>query len=105
MRGHPVHTVIHELQRHGQGTDLPLGSLSEVGVAIYLAQRFGDAALPAGLARVLYHPTNGNPFFLVTVVEELVRQSILVPQAMGWTLRGDLETVTVGVPESVLQLI
>ena len=63
MRGHPVHTVIHELQRHGQGTEFPLGSLSEAGVATYLAQRFGEAALPAGLARVLQHRTNGNPFF------------------------------------------
>ena len=105
MRGHPVHTVIHELQRHGQGTELPLGSLSEAGVATYLAQRFGEAALPAELARVLHHRTNGNPFFLVTVVEELVRQGILVPQATGWTLRGDLETVAVGVPENVRQLI
>ena len=105
MRGHPVHTVIHELQRHGRGTELPLGYLSEAGVATYLAQRFGEAALPAELARVLHHRTNGNPFFLVTVVEELVRQGILVPQATGWTFRGDLETVAVGVPENVRQLI
>lgn len=47
----------------------------------------------------------GNPFFLVTVVEELIRQGALVQQRAGWTLCRDLETVTVGVPESVRHLI
>jgi predicted ATPase len=103
LRAHPVHTVVHELQRQGQATVLSLAYLSEAGVAAYLAQRFGTVRLPAGLAQFLHQRTSGNPFFLVTAAGELVRQGFLVPQAEGWTLGGKLETI--GVPESVRQLI
>jgi predicted ATPase len=103
LRAHPVHTVVQELQRQGQATVLSLAYLAETGVAAYLAQRFDTVRLPAGLAQFLHQRTTGNPFFLVTAVEELVRQGVLVPQAEGWTLGGKLETV--GVPESVRQLI
>jgi predicted ATPase len=72
-------------------------------VAAYLAQRFNTVRLPAGLTQFLHQRTTGNPFFLATAVEELVRQGVLVPQAESWTLGGKLETV--GVPESVRQLI
>jgi predicted ATPase len=54
---------------------------------------------------MLHQRTSGNPFFLVTVVEELIRQDILIPQATGWTLQGALKTVAVKVPESIRQLI
>jgi len=103
LRAHPVHTVVHELQRQGQATVLSLAYLAETGVAAYLAQRFDTVRLPAGLVQFLHQRTTGNPFFLVTAVEELVRQGALVPQAEGWILSGKLETV--GVPESVRQLI
>ena len=104
-RAHPVRILAQELQRHGQCLELLLPYLPEAGVAAYLAQRFDAARFPAGLARMLHQRTNGNPFFLVTMVEELVRQSRLVPRAAGWTLQGELDAVAVGVPESVRQLI
>ena len=105
MRSHPVRTVSQELHRHGQAMELPLPYLQETGVATYLAQRFGEAQLPDALARVLHQRTNGNPFFLVMIVEDLVRQGHLELQAAGWTLRGNLEAVAMEVPESVRQLI
>jgi predicted ATPase len=104
-RAHPVRLLAQELQRHGQCLELLLPYLPEAGVAAYLAQRFDAARFPAGLARMLHQRTNGNPFFLVTMVEELVRQSRLLPRAAGWALQGDLDALAVGVPESVRQLI
>jgi predicted ATPase len=62
MHGHPVHTVIQKLQRHGQATELSLGYLAEEGVADYLVCCFGEARLPAELAHVLHQRTSGNPF-------------------------------------------
>jgi DNA-binding winged helix-turn-helix (wHTH) protein len=79
QRGHPLHTVHHELQRHGQCTELPLPLLPEAAVAAYLATRFPDARLPAGLARLVHQRTEGNPLFMVTVVEEWVRRGWLAP--------------------------
>src|SRR5262249_30045503 len=105
MRGHPVHTVTQELKRQGAGSELVLGYLSANGVAAYLAHRLGEVAIPAALIRFLHQRTVGNPFFLVTVVEELIRQELLEPQGTGWILRGDLDAVALGVPQSVRQLI
>ena len=48
QRGHPLHTVHHELQRHGQCMELPLPLLSEAAVAAYLTTRFADAASRPG---------------------------------------------------------
>jgi AAA ATPase domain/Transcriptional regulatory protein, C terminal len=79
QRGHPLHTVHHELQRHGQCTELPLPLLPEAAVAAYLGTRFPDARLPAGLARLVHQRTEGNPLFMVTVVEEWVRRGWLAP--------------------------
>jgi DNA primase len=84
MRGHPVRTASQELQRHGQATELMLGYLPEAGVGAYLAQRFGVTQWPDGFARMLHRRTNGNPFFLVTVVDDLVRlKGKLTLQAYG----------------------
>jgi predicted ATPase/DNA-binding winged helix-turn-helix (wHTH) protein len=104
-RVHPVRSLTQELQRHGQCTELLLPYLPEAGVATYLAQRFDAAPFPAGMAHILHQRTSGNAFFLVTVVEELVRQGLLAPQGRGWTLRGDLDAVTACVPDSIRQLI
>jgi DNA-binding winged helix-turn-helix (wHTH) protein/predicted ATPase len=105
QRGHPIHTMTQELQRQGQGLELRLGALSADGVQAYLAQRFGALACPQGLVHLLHQRTSGNPFFLVTVVDELVRQGTLVFQAESRSLQWDLRTWALGIPQSVRQLI
>jgi predicted ATPase/DNA-binding winged helix-turn-helix (wHTH) protein len=105
MRAHPVHTVMQELQRQEQCTELVLNYLSEAGVVTYLTQRFETLEFPEGLAWILHRHTNGNPFFLVTVVQELVRQGILVQQGTGWIWPSDLEAVAECVPDSIRHLI
>jgi predicted ATPase len=103
---HPVLcTVTQELQMHSQCAELRLAYFSEVAVAAYLTQRFPGAVLPEGLARVLYHRTNGNPLFLVTMVDDLVQRGVLQPGATGWSLPGGLATVAAGVPENLRQLL
>jgi predicted ATPase len=105
QRGHPLHTVHHELQRHGQCTELPLPLLPEAAVAAYLATRFPDARLPAGLARLVHQRTEGNPLFMVTVVEEWVRRGWLAPADESWTLRVALADVASTVPEGLRQML
>jgi predicted ATPase/DNA-binding winged helix-turn-helix (wHTH) protein len=105
VRAHPVRPMLQELQRHGRGVELALSSLPEAGVAAYLARRFGEGALPDELARVLRQRTNGNPLFLVMIVDELVRQGILREGAAGWEVAAGLETVARGAPESLRHLV
>src|SRR5262245_43753858 len=104
-RAHPVRPLTQELQRHGHCIELLLPYLPEAGMAASLGSRVRAAQVPEGLAHVLHQRTNGNPFFLVTVVEELVRQERLGSPAAGWTRWDDLAAVVAGVPVSVRQLI
>jgi predicted ATPase/DNA-binding winged helix-turn-helix (wHTH) protein len=105
VRAHPVHAVTHDLRLHGQATEVSLGPVSAMGVATYLARRFGAAALPAALAGVLHQRTEGNPLFLVALVDDWIRQGVLCQTPTGWRLEVALERVVRGVPESLRQLL
>jgi predicted ATPase/DNA-binding winged helix-turn-helix (wHTH) protein len=102
---HPLRMVITELRQHGQCVERVLDYLSEAAVAAYLTQRFGTRGLPDGLARLLHQRTNGNPFFFITMVDEMLHQGVVTQQDTHWMFCADLEAVAVGVPESVRQLI
>jgi DNA-binding winged helix-turn-helix (wHTH) protein/tetratricopeptide (TPR) repeat protein len=101
----PLRSLTHELRRHGQCEELLLDYLSETAVATYLTSRCPGPELPAGLARMVHQRTDGNPLFLVTLVDTLVQQGALEEGATGWVLPGGLEAVDVALPESLRQLI
>ncbi|ETX03811.1 MAG: hypothetical protein ETSY2_32440, partial [Candidatus Entotheonella gemina] len=103
VRAHPLRTLTQELQRQGHSMELVLKPLPQTGVAAYIARRFEGAPLPPKLDQVIYERTEGHPLFMVTVVEDLLRQQVLQKAREGWVLHGGLEAVAV--PESIRQLI
>ncbi|HJY81218.1 MAG TPA: hypothetical protein VKK81_09060, partial [Candidatus Binatia bacterium] len=114
--GHPLRTVAQELQLHGDCAELPVRWLTEAAVAEYLAVRFGGGAqhrpgfstgqVPLqSLAQVIHQHTEGNPLFMVNVVEHVMAQGALVQVDGRWVLRGGVEEVAVGVPENLRQMI
>ena len=79
---------------------------SEAGVAAYLAQRGAGAEVPAELARVLTQRTDGHPLFVVAQWWT----SCCGRGCCGWrpaagSSLGDLDAVTVGVPQSIRHLL
>src|SRR5207247_3394671 len=98
-----------------------LTALSETAGEEYLAVRFtggvttGSAlwsADPAAgrsplqrLAQIVHQRTEGNPLFMVNVVDDLVRQGSLRQSEGGWELKVGIEEVAARVPESVQQMI
>jgi DNA-binding winged helix-turn-helix (wHTH) protein/predicted ATPase len=105
IHGHPVHTVTQDLQLHGQARELVLAYLPETAVASYLAQRFGKQLLPERFVRTLHRQTDGNPMFLVAVVDALVRQEMLTQGATGWEFVGQPEARVMDIPENLRQFI
>jgi DNA-binding winged helix-turn-helix (wHTH) protein/predicted ATPase len=105
VQTHPVRTTSQELQRQGQSRELTLGLLPETAVAAYLTRRFASIALPTGLVRVLHERTNGNPFFLVTMLDALVERELFYEGEQGWSFPDDLEALKLEVPQSIRQLI
>ena len=91
VREHPLKNLKHELQIHGQCQELPLALLSENAVMEYLALRFaspfnselsggqGEGPAPEPLrklAHTVYQRTDGNPLFMVNVVDYLVEHEV-----------------------------
>ncbi len=105
VAAHPLRTLTHELRGRGQCEELLLDYLSEDAVAAYLAGRCPGREIPAGLAHMLHQRTDGNPLFLVTLVNTLVREGKLLEGTAGWELPEGLEAMAVDVPDSLRQLI
>jgi DNA-binding winged helix-turn-helix (wHTH) protein/predicted ATPase len=109
VREHPLRRLKQELQMHGECAELLLDFLSEKAVAEYLAVRFSIATPSAeslsGLAQTIHRRTDGNPLFMVTVVNDLVTRGMLLQRHGRWELQCRVEEVAGRVPESLRQLI
>jgi predicted ATPase len=92
---HPLKGVKQELQVHGQCEELALDFLREEHVAEYLMQRFAVEAIHESplrrLTHLIHQRTDGNPLFMVTVVNELVARGVLVQSEGRWELQGGIE--------------
>jgi DNA-binding winged helix-turn-helix (wHTH) protein/predicted ATPase len=117
---HPLRVVKQELQLHGLCAELPLSLLSETHVAAYLTARL--TAPVAGsreggperhqlfppshdVARLVHRRTDGNPLFMVTLVEDLIEQHVLVHQGEHWSFDGTHTTAQTWTPRSLQHMI
>lgn len=105
MAGHPLRGLIQDLRVRRQCEDIALSFLREEDVAAYLAQRFGGQAFQPELARAVCRRTDGNPLFMVRVVDELVALRVLEPEDGGWRLMKPLDEIDRAVPETLRLLI
>jgi len=109
VSGHPLRALKQELQAHGQCTELPLPFLGVAEVTQYLTARFAVRARHAApvqeVGRIIHQSTDGNPLFMVMMVDYLVAQGTIGEVAGQWQLRARLEDIVEGVPDSLRQLI
>ena len=98
VRAHPLQSVKQELHIHGQCEEVCLEFLSLTEVAGYLGMRFPQHGFPDELVQMIHWRTDGNPLFLVNVVESLVAQGLLKQSGERWELQGRLADVAVGDP-------
>ena len=105
VQSHPLRRMVQELQHHDRAVELRLAYLSAIGVTAYLRRRFATQSLPEGLATALCQRTNGNPLFLVALVDDMMRQDVSQEQAAPWTPQGHHQALTIDVPESLRHLI
>jgi predicted ATPase len=103
LRAHPLKEIKQELQAHGQCAELRLELLTQEDITEYLARRFPGSALGNELAQEVYEHTEGNPLFMVNVVEEFLRQGVIVEQGGCWVLTRDVTHASV--PDTLRQLI
>jgi DNA-binding winged helix-turn-helix (wHTH) protein/predicted ATPase len=101
---HPLATVTQELLSHNACQVLPLTFLSEAAVAAYVTARLSGAPRLSELARYIHQRTDGNPLFMVNMVEDAVTQNV-TDAGLVSSLQVRPEGESLGVPESLRQLL
>ena len=79
---HPIREVRQTLRTRRRCVDLALDYLSLVDVRDYLQSRFGNDMKE--LAPLIHQRTDGNPLFVISIVEELIRRGQLTRSDSGW---------------------
>jgi predicted ATPase len=103
--GHPLQATKDELTMRGQGREIALSRLDEAAVGEYLARRFpADHALDA-LAPMIHARTGGNPLFVVSVADDLVRRGVLVERSGRWTVDESRRLAEIAIPDDIRRMI
>lgn len=126
VREHALKTVKEELHLHEHCQELALELLSEPAIAAYLMGRFGGLSSPRGaaspeqrrtsqegdcpaawqgLAHLIYQSTEGNPLFMVAMVDDLVARGLIVQTATAWELQAEATAIAERIPDSIRQLV
>lgn len=105
LSGHPLRAVKQELAAKGQCEELWLPFLTAEHVTHYLTKRYAQHQFPAGLGTAIQRSTDGNPLFVVNMVDYLVAQGVIAEVEGHWRLQTAVDEVGRGVPESLRQLI
>jgi len=105
---HPLRTVQRELELHRQCEELRLRLLSPANIADYLGRRFSieaDEQWLSDLARAIHERTEGNPLFIVDLVDHLAPQGLMDSGGDSARLAELLKAGQSQVPRNIRQLI
>ena len=105
-RGHRVQSIKEAAALRGDCTELALGFLGLADVAVYLQRRFALELSDLGeLAQFIHVRTDGNPLFVVALVNDLVRNVDLRRSGGAWRLTRPVSDIGLDIPETVQILI
>lgn len=102
---HPLNAVKRELQAHRQCEELALGFLNEAAVAEYLRARFPSNNFPAVFAHQIHRRTDGNPLFIINLLDFFLSRSLISEHGGQWRLSEASHHVETGIPDNVRQII
>ena len=101
----PLKALKQDLALHNQCHEVILERLDETDVGKYIAVKFSERGLPAGFTNLIYRHSGGNPLFMVTILQDMVKKGLLAQTHGHWTLAVRLEELDPSVPETLDQLI
>ena len=102
---HPLRGVKQELQLHKLCHELALEYLTLESVRGFLQITFPKHQFPAALAAIIHKRTEGNPLFIVNLIEFLIEEKIIVEGDRGWKLDVDLKEVESAVPDNIREMV
>jgi predicted ATPase/DNA-binding winged helix-turn-helix (wHTH) protein len=105
LNEHPLKGTKQDLLIHKFCSDLPLEYLSEGSVATFLNTRFPSNSFPSRLAEMIHRHTEGNPLFMVNVVDYLIDRELILESDGQYHLAVSPDEIELGVPENIRELI
>ncbi len=103
-RSHPIHATAQQLKLRACCREIQLGFLTVGGFERYLQARFGDA-LPGDVVQRLHDRTQGNPLFLVTVINSWLANGSIRNMDAAWSLSVDVEDLSFRIPDDLRQFV
>jgi len=101
----PLHSLKRDLVARHLCREIVLQPLGEADIAQFLAGGRPTAEAPDELAALLHRQTEGNPLFMIAVLEHLRERGLVTHDHGRWELREAAAEIEVEVPESLRQMI
>ena len=106
---HPLRELKQDLRMRRLCAELALAPLARTAVRDLISRELDQESLPAGLAPFVYRRSEGNPLFVIAILEHLMARDYLTREAGGnqWRLvnSGTAEEMEAEVPEDLAQMI
>ena len=97
----PLRRAQFDLLARANATELRLQALTLEDVTQYLDRQLGSVV--SGHSSLLLHRlTNGNPLFLLTAIDHLVRKGLIRESGDGWRVEAPLDALEAAVPASLV---
>jgi predicted ATPase len=98
-----------DLLRRRLCVEITLAPLKKAAVRALLSRELGQQTLPADLADFVYQRSEGNPLFVIAVVEHLIAQGVLIRRGENGTARWEQHApfpeLEAGVPDPLARMI
>src|SRR5215475_7808116 len=75
-----------DLQIHNLCTEIGLERLPEPAIAEYLTMEFPNSSLPSAFTNLIYRHSEGNPLFMVAIVQDMIKKGLISHRDGEWTL-------------------
>jgi predicted ATPase/DNA-binding winged helix-turn-helix (wHTH) protein len=98
---HPLRAVKEDLLAHQLCHELALQPLGEAEIEAYFVQGSPESKLPKGFAGLVHRHSEGNPLFMVAIIDHLTDKGFVSRQHGDWSLNVPIDEIDLEVPESL----
>ena len=106
---HPLKSLKQDLRLRRLCTEIALAPLGKNAVKELLIRELEQEDLPQGLAGFVHRRSEGNPLFVIAILEHLTAQGLLTrEEVLGqgkWVQKAGAEELEAGIPDGLAQMI
>jgi predicted ATPase len=106
---HPLKWLKQDLLMRRLCAEIALAPLAQTAVRELLSRELTQEALPPGLVGLVHQHSEGNPLFVIAILEHLIAQRFLVREGTGgvarWQHRAPFQEMEASVPDGLAQMI